>query len=216
MKKKQVKVKVKRKALLLLSGGIDSPVAGWMMKRKTYDIEAIHFSYEPLTDGLPEEKSRRICEILGIKKIIVIRISKQLKEISEKINRKYYFVIQKRLMYRIAERVAKKLGCSFLLTGESLGQVSSQTLQNLAVIDQATRMVVLRPLICFDKDEIVEKAREIGTYEISIGKEYCDVLGPEKPSTQARIEIILEEEKKANVERLTEETIKDMERGRKL
>ncbi len=196
-----------KKALLLLSGGIDSPVAGWMMKRKGYDIEAIHFSYEPLTDGLPEEKSRRICEILGIKKIIVIRISRQLKEISEKINRKYYFVIQKRLMYRIAEKMAKKLGCGFLLTGENLGQVSSQTLQNLAAIDQATQMAVLRPLICFDKDEIVQKAREIGTFEISAGKEYCDVLGPDKPSTRARIEIVLEEERKTDMERLVAEAM---------
>ncbi len=200
---------MKEKALLLLSGGIDSPVAGWMMKRKGYDIAAIHFSYEPLTDGLPEEKSRKIAEILGIKKFIKVNISKQLKEISEKTERKYYFVLQKRLMLKIAEKVAKKLGCNYLLTGESLGQVSSQTLQNLAVIDQATKMAVLRPLICFDKDEIVQKAREIGTFEISAGKEYCDVLGPEKPSTRARIEIILEEEIKMDMERLVTEAIEN-------
>lgn len=188
----------KQKALLLLSGGIDSPVAGWLMKRKGVEVTVIHFSAEPITDSEPEEKSRKLADKLGFKPFLVVNIGKMLKDISENCEKKYYFVISKRVMLKIAETVAKKKGCNYLITGENLGQVSSQTIQNLAVIDQAVEMPVLRPLIAMDKQEIIDLAKEIGSYTISEGRELCDMLGPEHPSTRARIEDVLREEKKVD------------------
>jgi len=181
------------KALLLLSGGIDSPVAGWVVK-KEMEVLALHFSLEPLTDNEPEVKSRKLAKQLEFKKFFVINISKNVKQIVDKCNRKYYFVLMKRVMFRKAEELAKKEGCSFLITGESLGQVSSQTLENLRAIDESVSIPVLRPLIAMDKQDIVSIAEKIDTFETSKGREMCDVLGPEKPSTKARLEIILREE----------------------
>jgi thiamine biosynthesis protein ThiI len=194
-----------QKALLLLSGGIDSPVAGWTMKRKGIEVVAVHFSAEPISDRQPEGKSRKLAKKLGFGRLFVVNISRLLKEISEKCEKKYYFVISKRVMMRIAEKIAKKEGCSFLITGENLGQVSSQTIQNLAVIDQAVEMPVIRPLIAMDKQEIIDLAKKIGSYKISEGREVCDALGPEHPSTRAKLEDVLREEGKLdNLEKLAE------------
>ncbi len=184
----------KQKALLLLSGGIDSPVAGWLLG-KSMEVLAVHFSFEPLTGNEPEVKSRALTGKLRFTKLFVVNIAKELKEIAEKCERKYYFILLKRLMYRKAADIARKEGCDYLATGESLGQVSSQTLENLRAIDQAAPLHVLRPLIAMDKQDIIRIAEEIGTFETSKGKECCDVLGPEKPSTKASLEKILEQEK---------------------
>jgi thiamine biosynthesis protein ThiI len=181
------------KALLLLSGGIDSPVAGHLMKKKM-EVLAVHFSLEPFTDNEPEVKSRKLAQTLGFGKLHVINISKELKQITEKCDRKYYFVLMKRVMFRKSEELAKKLNCKFLITGENLGQVSSQTLENLYAIDTVATIPILRPLITKDKQEIIEIAEKINTFEISKGKECCDVLGPDKPSTKARLEKIIHEE----------------------
>ena len=183
------------KALLLLSGGFDSPVAGYLMQKKGFEILAVHFSLEPFTNSEPEVKSRKLAELLGFKKFTVINISKEVKEIVDRCNRKYYFVLMKRIMFRRAEALAKKEGCKFLITGENVGQVSSQTLENLRAIDAAIEMTVLRPLITEDKQDIIRIAQKIGTYELSKGKEMCDVLGPEHPSTKARLRNIEYEER---------------------
>jgi thiamine biosynthesis protein ThiI len=118
-----------------------------------------------------------------------------------------YFVLSKRLMVRIAEAIARREGCGYLLTGESLGQVSSQTLPNLRAIDAASTIIVLRPLIGFDKDETVRIAREIGTFEISEGPEICDLLGPAHPATRASLEQVLAEEARLDVDRLVREAL---------
>lgn len=183
------------KALLLLSGGFDSPVAGYLMKEKGLDILALNFSYELLTDNLPTKKSKELAEKLGFD-FLAVDISEELMEISKKCKRDLYFVLMKRLFLKIAEKVAEKEGCDFIITGDNLAQVSSQTLQNLIVVTQATEMQILRPLIGFDKQEIIDLAKEIGTYEISKGKEHCDILGPEHPETRAKLEDVLEEENK--------------------
>lgn len=179
--------------MLLLSGGIDSPVAGWLLGKER-EVMAVHFSMEPLTDNEPEEKSRKLAENLGFKPFVVENIAKELKDIAEKCNRRFYFVLMKREMFRRAERLAKEQGCDFIATGESLGQVSSQTLENLAAIDAAVEIPVLRPLIGMDKQDIVRIAEKVGSFQISCGKEVCDVLGPEKPATRARLDDILEQE----------------------
>lgn len=184
------------KALLLISGGFDSPVAGYLMQQKGAEIIAVHFSYEPFTDNGPEIKSKRACDMLGFEKFIVVNISKECEQIAKNCNHKLYFVLTKRLMLRKAEEIAKKESCDFLITGENLAQVSSQTLSNLRSITDAVKIQVIRPLLTYDKEEIIKIARDIGTYEISIGPEVCDVLGPKHPATRSKLEEVkLEEEK---------------------
>ncbi len=186
------------KALLLLSGGYDSPVAGHIMQKKGLEIVAVHFSYEPFTDNSPEIKSRKISEILKFNKFISINISKECEEIAAKCKRELYFILAKRLMLKKATEVAESENCSFLITGESLGQVGSQTLTNLRSITEAIKIPVLRPLLAYDKEQIIKIAREIGTYETSSGPEVCDVLGPKHPATRSKIEEVLKEEIKLN------------------
>ena len=195
------------KALLLLSGGIDSPVAGHLMTQRGLDVLAVHFSLEPITDDAAAVKSRRLAEKLGLSKLIVVTVGRPFAEIADTCDRKLYFVLSKRLMVRIAEALAEREGCRFLLTGESLGQVSSQTLTNLRAIDAASLRVVLRPLIGFDKDETVRVAKSIGTYAISEGPEICDLLGPAHPATHASLERVAAEEAKLDLDGLVREAL---------
>ena len=195
------------KALLLLSGGIDSPVAGHLMTQRGLEVLAVHFSLEPITDDAAAVKSRRLAEKLGLSKLIVVTVGRPFAEIADTCDRKLYFVLSKRLMVRIAEALAEREGCRFLLTGESLGQVSSQTLTNLRAIDAASLRVVLRPLIGFDKDETVRVAKSIGTYAISEGPEICDLLGPAHPATHASLERVAAEEAKLDLDRLVREAL---------
>ncbi len=184
------------KALLLISGGFDSPVAGYLMQQKGVEVIAIHFSYEPFTDNNPEIKSIQAAEKLGFKKFITVNIGKEIQEISTKCNHRFYFILTKRLMLKKSEEIAKKENCDFLITGENLGQVSSQTLSNLQSITDAVKMQVLRPLLTYDKEEILKIARQIDTYEISKGPEVCDCLGPKYPITKSNLEEIRAEELK--------------------
>jgi len=184
------------KGILLLSGGYDSAVAGFLMQKKGLEIIAVHFSYEPLTDNSPEKKAREISEILKFKKLIVINISKECEKIADKCRRDLYFVLSKRLMLRKAAEIAKKENCNFLITGEALGQVGSQTLQNLRAITESSVIPVLRPLLTYDKEKIINIARRIGTYEVSSGPEVCDILGPKHPATRSKIEDVKKEELK--------------------
>ena len=196
---------MREKALLLLSGGIDSPVAGHLMAGRGLDVLAVHFSLEPITDDAAAVKSRKLAEKLGLSRLFVVTVGAAFAEIANACDRRLYFVISKRLMVRIAEGIAQREGCGYLITGESLGQVSSQTLQNLRAIDAASTMVVLRPLIGFDKEETVRVAREIGTYEISEGPEICDLLGPAHPATRASLQQVLAEEANLDIDRLVRE-----------
>ncbi|HLC85926.1 MAG TPA: 7-cyano-7-deazaguanine synthase [Candidatus Nanoarchaeia archaeon] len=184
------------RALLLLSGGFDSAVAGFIMQQKGLEVIALHLSNEPFTDNGPEIKARALAEHLNLKKFIVVNVSNIFGEIAKKCTHEYYFVLIKRVMLRIANNVAKEENCNFIITGENLAQVSSQTLKNLKVITEASDIEVLRPLLTFDKNEIIKIAREIGTYDISCGPEVCDVLGPKHPVTKTNLEEIEKEEKK--------------------
>ncbi len=197
-------VKKKGKGLLLLSGGFDSPVAGHLMQKQGLRIEAVHFSLEPVTDDKAERKCMELARFLGLDKVYIARIGKELTKIASVCTHRYYFVLSKRFMLRIAERIAKQGGHNFIVTGENLGQVSSQTLQNLTTIDRAVRMPVLRPLLGFDKDEIIKTAKTLGTYEVSKGPEICDALGPKGPSTEASDKVIEEEETKLELNAMTD------------
>lgn len=183
------------KILLLLSGGFDSPVAGHLLRERGFHVGAVHFKNE-LAGPQPVEKARKLAGMLGFKPFLVDDITSELQRIAGTCDKRYYFVLQKRLMLRHAARVARKRGFSFLATGESLAQVSSQTARNLAAINQAATLPVLRPLIGFNKEEIINIAKQIGTYETSCGPEFCDMFGPNEPATQARLFKVLEEEAK--------------------
>ena len=144
------------KGLLLISGGFDSPVAGYLMQQKGVEIIAVHFSYEPFTDNQPEIKASKAVEILGFKKLITINISKDCENIAKNCDHRLYFVLTKRLMLKKAEEIAKTENCNFLITGENLGQVSSQTISNLRSITDAVKIQVIRPLLTYDKTEIIK------------------------------------------------------------
>jgi thiamine biosynthesis protein ThiI len=198
------------KGLLLISGGIDSPVAGAVMQKKNVEVDALHFSYAPFTGDEPEHKSKDVAKLLGFKKFIVVNISKAVEELSKKTRHKYYFILSKRFMMKLAERLAKKLKYDFLITGESLAQVSSQTLVNLNSIDKAVDIKIIRPLFGWDKQEIINEAKKLGTFEISKGPEVCDVLAAKKPATKAEYSKVLNEESKINTEKLLKDCLKQI------
>jgi len=197
-----------KKALLLVSGGIDSPVAGKLAQDKGYLIEAIHFSQEPFTDNTPELKSLLLCKKLGLKEMIVVNAGLELKEIAEKTYREYYFVLLKRFILKVSEKVAREKGIDYLITGESLGQVSSQTLSNLNTINQSTEIEILRPVIFMKKQEIIDLSNKMGFFETSKGKEMCDALASASPRTKSSEEIILKEEEKCNMNELVKSAVK--------
>ncbi len=200
------KEKIKN-TLLLLSGGIDSPVAGYLLKKQHLTVAAVHFSMEPIVDKHAELKSKRLAEMLGFSPFYVVPFGKTLELIANICEHRYYFIIMRRMMYRIATALAERDGYQTIATGENLGQVGSQTLHNLACIDRATRLLVLRPILCNDKIETIRIAEKIGTLEISKGPEICAVLGPKHPATRSKVEKILEEEKKIDVQRLVDELV---------
>ncbi|NQV09197.1 7-cyano-7-deazaguanine synthase [Candidatus Woesearchaeota archaeon] len=199
-----------KKALALLSGGIDSPVAIDVMKDKL-KIDAVHFHFVPLTDEESIEKSKKLAKQLGVKKLYIIPFVKPQTEVVDKCNNRYFFVITRRIMFRAAEKLSKKNRYEFLITGENLGQVSSQTLDNMTVVDKALEIPILRPLLCFDKREIIDRAVEIDTFETSKGPEICCLLGPKHPATRAKLEYVEKEEEKLNIKKLIDDCLKNIE-----
>lgn len=187
------------RALLLLSGGFDSPVAAKLLQEQGVDLEAVHFSLEPFTDDAAEKKCVALAKHLGIPRVHIVAAGPLFAEITRKADQRLYFILSKRLMARVAGEMAPRLGCEAIATGENIGQVSSQTLPNLSSIDRASPLPVLRPLLAYDKVDIVDLAREIGTYAISVGPEVCDVLGPAHPSTGAALDRVEKEEGKLDM-----------------
>src|SRR2546425_5519394 len=190
---------VVRAGVLLLSGGFDSPIAGHLMARQGLGLVAAHFSLEPITDDAAEVKTRALCGIIRVPTLYVVRVGEAFAEVAHAANRRFYFILTKRIMVRLADAIADREGAEVLVTGENLGQVSSQTLASLRAIDAVARRPIIRPLIGFDKQEIVDRAKAIGTYEVSKGPEICDLLGPPRPSTHARLDQILAEETKLDL-----------------
>lgn len=188
--------------LVLLSGGFDSAVAAHLVQRQKCELVGLHFSQEKFVGKQSIEKAQKIARHLKLKKLLVVNISEILKQFVENCDNHYYFVFMKRLFFRIAEKTAEKENCSFLITGENLGQVSSQTLSNIAVVAQATQLPVVRPLLGMEKTEIIALAHKIGTYEISCGPELCDFLGPAKPATRSTVKELEREEQKISLDDL--------------
>ncbi len=186
------------RGLLLISGGLDSPVAGWIMA-KQMELYSVHFSGEPFVNKEAENKAKSLAKAVGCKKFILVPFGQIQEELTKKCNHRYYYILTKRLMLMISEKLAKKYNCDYLITGDSLGQVGSQTLSNLTNITMATKMEVLRPLLSYDKIETIELAKKIGTYELSTGPEMCSLLGPKHPATKSSIELIDIEESKIDL-----------------
>jgi len=179
------------KLLALLSGGIDSPVACYLMLKRGFEVEYLHFTLGPRSMEKAKLLISRLMEFDGSNRFFVIPHQKMIRHIiTLGIEEKYTCIYCKRTMLKTAEQLAKELGCDAILMGDSLGQVASQTVPNLYVEDSAVRIPVLRPLIGLDKEEIIGFAKEAGTYEISIMEdEGCSAV-PKNPITRAKIEHI--------------------------
>ncbi|MBQ8081869.1 MAG: tRNA 4-thiouridine(8) synthase ThiI [Clostridia bacterium] len=205
------------KAALLLSGGIDSPVAGYMIAKRGVELCAVHFYSYPYTSERAKQKVLDLARILsesccGLRVYVVPFTDIQL-QIHEKCDDEYTTLIMRRYMMRIAEAIARKEGAEALITGESVGQVASQTMTALNMTNMVVGMPVFRPLIGFDKIEIIRYAEKIGTYETSClpYEDCCTVFTPRHPATHPKLEKILEGEAKLDQERLIEEALNGVE-----
>ncbi|MCK5763777.1 MAG: tRNA 4-thiouridine(8) synthase ThiI [Clostridiales bacterium] len=205
------------KAVLLLSGGIDSPVAGYLMARRGVEIEAVHFHSFPFTSERAKEKVIELARKLG-KYTDKVRIhSINLLEIQTATNEKCPLpqstILSRRFMMRLAEKVAKEVGAKSLITGESIGQVASQTMESLAVTNATVDMPIFRPLIAMDKIDIIKIAKEIDTYETSIlpFEDCCTIFLPDKVVTRPRLEVIEASEELVDVDGLVEKAYETRE-----
>jgi thiamine biosynthesis protein ThiI len=195
------------KFVSLVSSGIDSPVATYLLSNKAEEIILLHADNRPFTDDREIEKFVTLAKYLRTlvpSKLTALLIphGQTLQTYKTKCDNKFTCVICKRMMVRYAEAIAKKVHADAIVMGDSLGQVASQTLQNIRVVEEAASILILRPLIGFDKEDTIQIAKKIGTFELSIAPaEGCEAV-PIKPSTQARIEQILVEEQKINVDEL--------------
>lgn len=198
------------KGMVLLSGGIDSPVAAWMMAKRGMLIEAVHFHSYPYTSERAREKVYDLTRILasycGRIRVHSVNLLDIQQAIGEKCPEDEMTILSRRFMMSIAERLAEKNGCDMLITGENIGQVASQTAQGLVVTDNAVSMPVMRPLIALDKVDIMELAQKIGTYETSIQpfEDCCTVFLPQHPVTKPKLEKILKSESALDKEALIE------------
>ena len=198
------------KAMSLLSGGIDSPVATWMVAKRGMDIECIHFHTYPFTSERSREKvldlARTLSRYCGPIKVHCCNILEIEKEITEKLNREETTIHSRRFMMMITQRLAEQRHCQAIVTGESIGQVASQTIYGLTCTNAVCSLPVFRPLIAMDKSDIIDIAQEIGTYDISIVPEEdcCSVFAPKKPITKPKLDRIEKSEEKLDIEALIE------------
>ena len=206
------------KGLLLISGGIDSPVAGHMIAKRGMSLECIHFHSYPYTNLQAKEKVIELTKILAQyscgTKLNIVSVTHIQEEIHKKCNGEYMVTLLRRFMMRIAEKIAKKCGAQCLITGESLAQVASQTIEGMTSSNSVIETLpVLRPLCGFDKDEIIERSRAIGTFETSIEpyEDCCTVFLPKHPVTRPKLSDILNEESKLDVNALVEEALSTIE-----
>ena len=201
------------KALLLLSGGIDSPVAGYMIAKRGVCIDAVHFESFPYTSERAREKvfdlARIVAQYAGTIRLHVVSLTHIQEELVKACEEDYFTLLLRRYMMAIADRIARDRGCGGLVTGESLGQVASQTMQAIGVTDPMATVPVFRPCIGMDKEEIVQIARHIGTFETSIlpFEDCCTVFTPKHPRTRPELAKVIEQEKKLDFDALVQEAI---------
>ncbi len=206
------------KGMLLISGGIDSPVAGHMIAKRGMKVECIHFHSYPYTNMQAREKVEELASVLAGytcgTTLNIVKVTHIQEEIHKKCNGEYMVTLLRRFMMRIAERVAKKQGCQCLITGESLGQVASQTIEGMTSSGSVVESLpILRPLCGFDKNEIIERSRAMGAFEISIRpyEDCCTVFLPRHPVIRPKLADVLAEEAKLDVEGLIAEALSSLE-----
>ena len=204
-------------ASLLLSGGIDSPVAGFMIAKRGVKLQAVHFHSYPYTSLQAKEKVLELAKILagycGEVQLHIVPFTEIQLEINQRCPLEQSTIIMRRFMMKIADRIALENGADALITGESLAQVASQTIQSLKVTDEVAELPVFRPLIGMDKEEIVRIAREIGSFETSIlpYEDCCTVFTPKRPATKPKLERVRQSEEKLDGEALIERAMEGVE-----
>lgn len=206
------------KAAILISGGIDSPVAAYMMAKRGVSIEAVHFASPPYTS---ERAKRKVMELLRIVSEYsgrinchVVPFTRIQEEIRNNCPEPLFTIIMRRFMMKVASQIAEQKHCSALITGESVGQVASQTIEAISCTEKAASLPVFRPLIGMDKNDIIAIARKIGTFDTSIEpyEDCCTVFTPKHPRTKPKIELVLEAEAKYDFEPLVKEAVEGAER----
>ncbi len=201
------------RAALMVSGGIDSPVAGWMMAKRGIELTAIHFASPPYTSERAEQKVYdllgKVARYAGKIELSVVPFTEFQEAIRDKCPEDLFTIIMRRMMVLCAQRIASHTGCGALITGESLGQVASQTMGAIACTDAAATMPVFRPLIGMDKDEIISISRKIDTFEISIlpFEDCCTVFTPRHPRTRPKLPDVIEAESALDVDALVERAV---------
>lgn len=204
------------KAAILISGGIDSPVAAYMMAKRGINLTAIHFASPPYTSRRAEEKVvrllKKVSRYAGPMTMFTVPFTKIQEKIKNECPEELFTIIMRRLMMEISEKIALQNDCSALITGESLGQVASQTIGALACTNEAADMVVFRPLIGMDKQEIIDISYKIDTYDISIEpyEDCCTVFTPKHPRTRPVLKYVKEAQEKAEFEPLVEEALNNL------
>ena len=205
------------KGLLLISGGIDSPVAGYMMAKRGMQVDYLHFHSYPHTNELAKEKvvslAKKLAKFTNTHRLTTISVTRIQEEIHSKCASELNVTLLRRFMFRLAQRLAKKRGSQCLITGESLGQVASQTIEGMTSSNAVVTLPVLRPLVAFDKDEIIEISRDIDTYDISVEpyEDCCTVFLPEFPAIRPKLSYIESEEEKLDIEALIEDALTSVE-----
>ncbi len=208
------------RGLALLSGGIDSPVAAWRMMRRGLGLDFVHFHSHPLVSAASREKAADLAAHLtrfeGRSTLMLVPFAEVQREIVAGALRPLRVVLYRRFMMRIATALARHTGASALVTGESLGQVASQTLANMTVIEQAAGMPVLRPLVGMDKNEIVDQARALGTFETSIlpDQDCCSLFVPAHPETRATLAAVEQAESGFEIDRMVDAAVAATEKLR--
>ncbi|GAA6513139.1 tRNA 4-thiouridine(8) synthase ThiI [Phocea massiliensis] len=208
------------RAMLLVSGGIDSPVAGYMMAKRGMEVLAVHFVSPPYTSERAKLKVITLCEKMsaycGRMQLFIVPFTKMQEAIRDNCPEELFTVIMRRMMMKIAEKLAQRSDCAALITGESLAQVASQTVQAVACTDVACQMPVLRPLIGMDKEEIIRIARKIDTFETSIlpYEDCCTVFTPKHPRTRPKLAMVEEAEAAFDFAPMLEEAVEGAERLR--
>jgi len=204
------------KGLLLLSGGIDSPVAGYMIAKRGIKIEALYFESFPYTSEQAREKvfdlAKKISAYTGSITVHVVSLTEIQEELVRKCDEDYFTLLLRRFMMRLAKKVANKYECPALITGESLGQVASQTIEAISVTNPIAEMPVFRPCIGMDKEEIITISRQIGTFDISIlpYEDCCTVFTPKHPRTRPELAKVEAQEEKLDVDALVERAFDTM------
>lgn len=210
-------VGIQGKGLLMLSGGIDSPVAGYLALKRGVDIDCLYFESPPHTSIEAKNKVISLAKIInqysGNIRVFILPFTEIQEEIYKNVDDSYIITIMRRFMYRIAEKIAKKEGSKIIINGESIGQVASQTLTSMAVINEVTNMPVIRPVACFDKLEIIELSKKINTYETSIlpYEDCCTIFLPKHPVIHPDIDRVRKMEEKLNIDELIDRAINNIE-----